>query len=96
MTTAGTAAARISHDHHKVTLIQVVGLSVAWTMRISLFQSYCQPVCPAKLAIAPVACGSEQNWQPLPRLIVLRKPNVNGKVRTVAHLYIHGRVPADA
>ena len=96
MTTAGAAAARISHDYHKVALIQIIGLRVAGTMRVRLFQSHGQPVCPAKLAIASVARSSEQHRQPLPRPIVLRKPDVNGDLHSIAHLDIQSRVPADS
>jgi hypothetical protein len=96
MTTAGTAAARISHDNHKVTLIQVVGLRVAWTMRIGLFQRYCQPICPAELDIAPIARGSEQHRQPLTCLVVLRKPDINGNLYAVAHRDIQSRVAPDS
>jgi hypothetical protein len=96
MAAAGTAATRIPHDDDKVALIEIIGLLVAWTMRLSLLESYGEPVGPAKLAIPAIARGSQKHRQPLPSLIVLRKPDVHGNRYAVAHRYIQGGVSKES
>ena len=61
----------IRDDNHKMAPIQIINLLV---IRVNLPQSHRQPERPAKLAVAPVPRSAEQRRQPLPRLIVLRKP----------------------